>query len=93
MKSTLYSLLHQHAAAEDFNEIAKLIGDHEAIIVHALQREDWPLAVKTLEERNDSRLYYQYSASLIIHVPSILCKVGWEMGIVFRAVDRNWKNF
>ena len=74
MKSTLYSLLHQHAAAADFNQIAQLIGDHESIIVHALQREDWPLAVKTLEERNEPHLFYKYSSALIPHVAGILCK-------------------
>ena len=58
MKSTLYSLLHQHAASTDFNELARLIGDHEAVIDNAIQREDWPTAVRTLEERNNADLFY-----------------------------------
>ena len=64
MKSTLYSLLHQHAAATDFNELARLIGDHEAVIDNAIQREDWPIAVRTLEERNNADLFYKYSSAL-----------------------------
>ena len=64
MKTTLYSLLHQHAASTDFNELARLIGDHEAVIDNAIQREDWPTAVRTLEERNNADLFYKYSSAL-----------------------------
>ena len=59
---------------------SKLIGDHESIIIHALQREDWPLAVKTLEERNEPFLFYKYSSALIPHVAGILCKAWAKCG-------------
>ena len=44
MKPTLYNLLQQHGATSDFNKIAALIGDNEAIIVNSIQvssRSDW----------------------------------------------------
>ena len=37
MKPTLYNLLQQHGATSDFNKIAALIGDNEAIIVNSIQ--------------------------------------------------------
>ena len=51
MKPTLYNLLQQHGATSDFNKIAALIGDNEAIIVNSIQvglafwlvDEIWPL--------------------------------------------------
>ena len=47
MKPTLYNLLQQHGATSDFNKIAALIGDNEAIIVNSVQvssRSDWFLS-------------------------------------------------
>ena len=47
MKPTLYNLLQQHGATSDFNKIAALIGDNEAIIVNSVQvssRSDWLLS-------------------------------------------------
>ena len=44
MKPTLYNLLQQHGATSDFNKIAALIGDNEAIIVNSIQvssPSDW----------------------------------------------------
>ena len=44
MKPTLYNLLQQHGATSDFNKIAALIGDNEAIIVNSIQvgsLSDW----------------------------------------------------
>ena len=46
MKESLYNLLHQHGAISDFNVIATIINDNEAIVVNSLQREDWPRTVQ-----------------------------------------------
>ena len=73
-KNVIDPQLKQHCAMSDFHKMARLINDNEAVIVNALEREEWPRAMKILEEENDAQLYYKYSSSLLSHVPSALCQ-------------------
>ena len=72
----------------DFHKMAKLINDSEAVITNALEREEWPRAMKILEEENDAELYYKYSSSLLSHVPSALCQ-GTEICRFSESLQKN----
>lgn len=68
-KPTIYKLLSSHGRVEALLTFAALVGDHELVISHHLQRGAFEEALGVLAEQNNPKLYAKFAPELMHHIP------------------------
>ncbi|MBW0462821.1 hypothetical protein O181_002536 [Austropuccinia psidii MF-1] len=64
---TTYELITSHGRKDVMIYYANLVADHERIIRHYIQEEDWKKAIDSLSRQDDLELYYRFAPVLVNH--------------------------
>ncbi|KAE8215675.1 hypothetical protein CF327_g1075 [Tilletia walkeri] len=68
-KKTTFSLLSRHGRTDMYLHFAATIGEHERIIRHWIQEEDWAAALKATSAQSSIEEYYKFAVVLMTHAP------------------------
>jgi len=75
-KKTTYSLLSRHGRTDMYLHFAAVIGQHERIVRHWIQEEEWEEALKAASSQTSLEPYYRFAMVLMSHAPQ-LCVDHW----------------
>ncbi|KAK0526251.1 tethering complex subunit [Tilletia horrida] len=68
-EKTTFSLLSRHGRTDMYLYFAATIGQHERIVRHWIQEEDWTAALKATAAQSSPELYYQFAMVLMSCAP------------------------
>lgn len=76
-KRTTFSLISKHGRPDIMLHYASIVGEHERIVRHWLQEEEWQRAIDAISKQPELDLYYRFSPTLMRQAPTELV-VAWK---------------
>lgn len=67
---TTFSLIGRHGRSDIMLHYASVVGEHDRIVRHWIQEEDWSKALDALSRQHDDNLYYKFSSILMKNDPT-----------------------
>ncbi|PWZ03605.1 hypothetical protein BCV70DRAFT_170440 [Testicularia cyperi] len=67
---TTSDLIKKHGRADVYLHFARAIGDHNRIVAHYVQEQEWSKAIDAIQRQESLQLYYAYASVLMRNAPA-----------------------
>ncbi|KAF6767215.1 Clathrin, heavy chain/VPS, 7-fold repeat [Kalmanozyma brasiliensis GHG001] len=67
---TTFDLIKKHGRSDVYLHFASVVGDHDRIVRHHVQTQQWTKAIDAINKQDSLELYYSFAPVLMRHAPA-----------------------